>query len=72
MIEREWPPGHRLFSEGDFHLQFDPPRDGESEPALLLKIDAPTNTVTVLRCEVFRSDEAALAWFAAERRKRSH
>lgn len=66
---REWPAGHRLFSEGGFHLAFDPPTD-EEMPALLLKIEG--ETVIVLRVKMFDNDEAALAWFAEERKKRSN
>lgn len=70
MIEREWPPGHRLFSEGDLHLAFDPP-EGKRMPAILCKINAAAETLTVLRIKIFDSDEKALAWFAAERLKRA-
>lgn len=69
--EREWPPGHRLFSAHGFHLSFDPP-NGEEGPALLLSVDERTNTVTVLRCEVFSTDKAALAWFSDQIKARSH
>ena len=69
MIEREWPPGHRLFSEGDFHLAFDPP-EGKRMPAILCRVDEQSETLTVLRVRVFDNDDEALAWFASERRKR--
>ena len=71
MIEREWPPGHRLFSEGDLHLAFDPP-EGKRMPAILCRINPKAETLTVLRVELFDSDEAALSWFAAQRRKLGH
>ena len=67
---RDWPRGHRLFSEGDLHLAFDPPEPGDDNPAILLKIDE--HTVTVLRVRVFRDDESALAWFAEQRKHYAH
>jgi hypothetical protein len=71
MIVREWPAGHRLFSEGGYHLAFDPPPEGEEMPAILLRIDAAREVVEVLRVASFSKDEDALAWFAEERRKRA-
>jgi len=68
VIEREWPPGHRLFSEGEFHLSFDPPH-GKEQPAMLLKVDERRNTVTVYAAEVFTNDEDALAWFEQQRKR---
>jgi len=70
MIEREWPPGHRLFPEGGFHLAFDPP-DGEPRAAILLTLDAQTNTGTILAIEAFANDADALHWFSAECAKRA-
>ena len=38
-------------------------------PAILMKIHPASETVTVLRIDLFDSDEAALAWFAKQRKK---
>lgn len=72
MNVREWPPGHRLFSEGGLHLAFDPPQEGDEQPAILMKIDAGRNEITVMRVAVFRDDVAALAWFAKQRKRYAH
>lgn len=69
---REWPVGHRLFSEGGLHLAFDPPEGGDDGPAILLKIDEAREVITVMRVAVFRDDDSALAWFAEQRKRYSH
>lgn len=68
----EWPAGHRLFSEGGFHLAFDPPEEGDDGPAILLQFDEVRDVVIVMRVGVFRDDETALAWFAEQRKKYAH
>lgn len=68
---REWPKGHRLFSEGGFHMSFDPP-DDEDEPAIVLKEDEKTGIRTVYAIATFKTDEAALKWFAEQRKKFAH
>lgn len=66
MIEvREWPKGHRLFSDGDFHLSFDPPVEGGEMPAIFMKI-RPPDVVEILAVGVFKSDADALDWFRSE------
>lgn len=72
MRVREWPAGHRLFSEGGFHLAFDPPEEDEEMPAILLKIDEARNAVLVMRVKAFRDDESALRWFAEQRKQNAH
>jgi hypothetical protein len=68
MKHREWPAGHRLFTEGGFHLCFDPP-NGKRMPAIVLTVDEKTETVTVLAVSIFNNDEAALDWFEQQRKK---
>ena len=70
MKVREWPAGHRLFSEGGFHLCFDEPQRGEKVPAILCRIEG--DVLTILNVEVFDSDAAALAWFAQQRKRLGH
>jgi hypothetical protein len=70
MIIREWPKGHRLFTEGDFHMSFDPPEEEGKNPAIVMKING--NTATVYAMAVFATDEEALKWFAKQRKKYSH
>lgn len=67
---REWPAGHRLFSEGGFHMSFDPPEEAGENPAIFCSID--DETVTVIKVAAFKTDAAALAWFAQMRKKRGH
>lgn len=67
----EWPAGHRLFSQGGFHLAFDPP-DGCEMPAILMRINRVSETVTVLRIASFKRDADALAWFAEQRHQRGN
>lgn len=67
---REWPPGHRLFSEGGFCLSFDPPEDAGENPAIFCSIN--DKIVTVMAVAAFATDEAALAWFAEQRKRRGH
>jgi hypothetical protein len=68
MQKREWPPGHTLYSEGGLHLSFDPP----SGPGILMRIDELREQITVLRVKAFKTEEAALAWFAKQRKKYTH
>jgi hypothetical protein len=67
---REWPKGHRLFTEGDFHMSFDPPEEEGKNPAVVLKSDG--EKVTVYAVAMFATDEEALRWFAKQRKKYSH
>lgn len=69
---REWPLGHRLFSEGGFHLSFDPPEEAGENPAVFCSIDPGHDVLTVIAVAAFKDDEAALAWFAEQRKKRGH
>lgn len=80
---REWPPGHRLFTDTEtgLHMSFDPPesemmfttRGGDQrQPAIMMRIDPARNTCTILAVDAFATEKEALEWFMNERGKHAH
>lgn len=62
----DWPPGHRTFEEDGFFMQFDECADGGSMPAILF-LKREGDHIEILDIQAFKSDQAALKWFARKR-----